>query len=73
MSTTTQLVDYNQTDVQRLYNSGSIIPSIDAYGNLTIQNTTGQLYSSSVTIPLVNVVYNDIKVETKNDPVFYEL
>lgn len=67
------LTGYNQNDVQNLYRSGSITPNIDSYGNLIIQNVQGQLYSSSITIPLQNVVYNPIKVETKYDVTFKEL
>jgi hypothetical protein len=67
------LTGYNQNDIQTLYSSGSIIPNIDSYGNLIIQNVSGQLYSSSITIPLQNVVYDPIKVETKYDVTFKEL
>lgn len=67
------LSGYNQDDIQKLYQSGSIIPNIDSYGNLIIQNTVGQLYSSSITIPLENVVYDPIKVQTKYDVNFKEL
>lgn len=73
MNANPQLADYNQEDIQRLYTSGSIVPTIDSYGNLVIQNSVGAMYSSSITIPLVNAIYNSIKVETKNDPTFYEL
>ncbi len=73
MNTNPELLDYSQTDIQKLYTSGSIVPTIDTYGNLVIQNVTGQMYSSSITIPFVNVVFNSIKVETKNDTAFREL
>jgi hypothetical protein len=73
MNTNPQLADYNQDDIQRLYSSGSIVPNIDSYGNLVIQNVTGQLYSSSITIPLVNAVYNSTKVQTKYDVTFSQL
>lgn len=59
------LKSYKQEDVESLYISGSIIPNIDSYGNLIIQNVSGEMYSSSITIPLKNVVYNPIKVQTK--------
>jgi hypothetical protein len=65
MNANPYLSGYNQDDIQKLYQSGSIIPNIDEYGNLIIQNVKGQLYSSSITIPLENVVYNPVKVETK--------
>lgn len=73
MNPNPNLVGYNQSDVERLYISGSINPNIDEYANLIIRNTTTQLYSSSITIELKNVVYNSTKVETKNNPIFFEL
>jgi hypothetical protein len=73
MNTNPYLTGYNQDDIQKLYSSGSIIPDIDENANLTIQNTVGQLYSSSITIPLENTVFNSTKVETKYDVTFKEL
>jgi hypothetical protein len=73
MNTNPHFTGYNQSDIRRLYSSGSIVPNIDSYGNLVIQNTTGQLYSSSITIPLVNAVYNSTKVQTKYDVNFTQL
>ena len=73
MNANPNLTGYNQDDVQKLYQSGLIPPNIDSYGNLIIQNITGQLYSSSIMIPLQNVVYNPTKVETKYDVTFKEL
>lgn len=67
------LSGYNQTDIENLYISGSIVPNIDEYSNLIIQNISDQMYSSSITIPLINEVYNSTKVETKIDPTFKEL
>ncbi len=67
------LTEYNQSDIENLYRSGSIIPNIDSYGNLIIQNVIGQMYSSSITIPLQNVVYDPVKVETKHFIEFKEL
>jgi hypothetical protein len=67
------LLGYNQNDVQNLYRSGSIIPNIDSYGNLVIQNVVGQMYSSSITIPLQNAVYDPVKVETRYSTAFNEL
>lgn len=67
------LSGYNQTDIENLYINGSIVPNIDEYSNLIIQNITDQLYSSSITIPLINEVYISTKVETKIDPTFKEL
>jgi hypothetical protein len=67
------LSGYNQDDIQKLYQSGSIIPNIDSYANLTIQNVDGDLYASAITIPLQNVVYNPIKVQTKYNVDFKEL
>lgn len=73
MNANPNLTGYNQDDVQTLYSVGSIVPNIDSYGNLIIQNVSGQLYSSSITIPLQNVVYDPTKVETKYDVTFKEL
>jgi len=73
MNSNPNLASYNQNDVQSLYQSGSITPSIDQYGNLIIQNTTGQMALTSITIPLVNVIFDPIKVETKYDVSFNEL
>jgi hypothetical protein len=73
MNANPTLTGYNQDDVQTLYSMGSIVPSIDSYGNLIIQNIQGQLYSSSIMIPLQNVVYDPTKVETKYDVTFKEL
>lgn len=73
MNVNPNLIGYNQTDIENLYVSGSIIPNIDEYSNLIIKNAVDQLYSSSITIPLQNMVYNGVKVETKLDPNFYEL
>jgi hypothetical protein len=73
MNANPYLTGYNQNDVQNLYRSGSITPSIDSYGNLIIQNVQGRMYSSSITIPLQNVVYDPVKVQTKFDVTFKEL
>jgi hypothetical protein len=73
MNANPNLTGYNQDDVQKLYQSGSIALNIDSYGNLIIQNVRGQLYSSSIMIPLQNVVYDPTKVETKYDVTFKEL
>ena len=73
MNANPNLTGYNQDDVQKLYQSGSIALNIDSYGNLIIQNIQGQLYSSSIMIPLQNVVYDPTKVETKYDVTFKEL
>jgi hypothetical protein len=73
MNANPNLTGYNQDDVQTLYSVVSIVPNIDSYGNLIIQNIQGQLYSSSIMIPLQNVVYDPTKVETKYDVTFKEL
>jgi len=73
MNANPNLIGYNQDDVQTLYSVGSIVPNIDSHGNLIIQNVQGQLYSSSIMIPLQNVVYDPTKVETKYDVTFKEL
>ena len=73
MNITPQLADYTQADIKSLYKSGSIVPKVDTYGNVIIQNVTDQMYSSSITIPLTNAVFSPSKVETKLDPNFYQL
>lgn len=67
------LTGYNQADVESLLITGYIVPNIDEYSNLVIQNTNNTLYSSSISIELKNVVYLPVKVETKIDPTFSEL
>jgi hypothetical protein len=67
------LIGYNQEDVETLINTGYIVPKIDEYSNLIIQNISDQLYSSSISIKLENVVYVPTKVETKVNTTFYEL
>lgn len=73
MKANPNLTGYNQADVERLLNTGYIIPKIDEYSNLIIQNTSTMLYSSSISIELKNVVYLPVKVETKINPLFTEL
>jgi len=73
MNANPKLTGYKQDDIQKLYSSGSIVPNIDSYGNLIIQNVQNQLYSSSITLPLQNVVYNPVKVQTRYDVTFTEL
>lgn len=73
MKANPNLTGYNQADVESLLSTGYIVPKIDEYANLIIQNTTSQLYSSSISIELKNVVYEPVKVETKIDPTFTEL
>lgn len=73
MKANPNLIGYSQTDIQSLYISGSLVPNIDQYANLIIQNVSDQLYSSSITIELKNVVYVPTKVETKINPLFTEL
>lgn len=67
------LTGYDQSDIESLINTGYIVPKIDEYSNLIIQNIEGQLYSSSISIELKNVVYVPTKVETKIDTIFFEL
>lgn len=64
------LSTYSQSDIETLYASGSISPNIDQYSNLSIENSDGKMYGSCITIPLQNVVYNEIKVKTKVDVLF---
>lgn len=64
---------YGQEDIESLLKTGYIVPKIDEYSNLIIENTVSSLYSSSISIELKNVVYLPVKVETKINPVFSEL
>lgn len=73
MKANPNLTGYNQADVESLLTAGYIVPNIDEYSNLVIQNTSNMLYSSSISIELKNVIYLPVKVETKIDPVFSEL
>lgn len=73
MKANSNLTGYNQADVEGLLATGYIVPKIDEYENLVIQNTSNMLYSSSISIELKNVVYLPVKVETKIDPTFIEL
>jgi hypothetical protein len=67
------LIGYNQEDIETLINTGYIVPKIDEYSNLIIQNIENQLYSSSISIELKNAVYIPTKVETKINTTFSEL
>jgi len=73
MNTNLNLTGYNQADVESLLKTGYIVPKIDEYSNLIIENTASTLYSSSISIELKNVVYLPVKVETKINPLFTEL
>jgi hypothetical protein len=73
MKANPNLTGYNQSDVESLLTVGHIVPIIDEYSNLIIQNTSTMLYSSSISIELKNVVYLPVKVETKINPTFTEL
>lgn len=73
MKANPNLTGYNQADVESLLRTGYIVPKIDEYSNLIIQNVGNMLYSSSISIELKNVVYLPIKVETKINPTFTEL
>lgn len=73
MNANPNLSVYNQADVESLLKTGYIVPKIDEYSNLIIQNTLTSLYSSSISIELKNVVYLPVKVETKINPTFSEL
>lgn len=67
------LAAYPQSEVESLVSSGSIIPNIDENGNLLVEMNDTSLYSSSITIPLVNIPVNSTKVETKYQVQFTEL
>jgi hypothetical protein len=73
MKANPNLTGYNQADVESLLSTGYIVPNIDEYSNLIIQNTTSQLYSSSISIELKNVIYEPVKVETRIETQFTEL
>lgn len=73
MKANPNLSGYKQSDIENLLISGSINPTIDEHGNLIIQNVKGQLYSSSISIELKNVVYIPAKVETNMNPAFESL
>jgi len=73
MNANPNLNGYNQIDIETLFKSGSIVPNIDDYSNLIIQNIGNQLFSSSISIELSNLVYIPTKVETKIDPIFYQI
>ena len=67
------LAGYSQSEVSALISSGSIVPDIDSNGNLVITLAPSSLYSSSITIPLVNVPVDPVKVETKYSVEFTEI
>jgi hypothetical protein len=67
------LAGHSQSEVSALISSGSIIPDIDSNANLVITLAPSSLYSSSITIPLVNVPVDPIKVETKYNVAFTEI
>ena len=67
------LTKYPQHEVESLTDSGSIIPNVDENFNLVVEKSDRSIYSSSITIPLVNVPLNPIKVETKYKVQFTEL
>ena len=73
MKANPNLHGYNQTDIENLFNTGYISPNIDPNGNLIIQNVANQMYSSSITIPLKNMIYNEIKVKTGINVTFTQL
>lgn len=73
MKANPNLTGYDQSDVKNLLSTGYIVPTIDEYSNLIIQNGSNTLYSSSIAIELKNVIYLPVKVETKIKPLFTEL
>ena len=73
MNANPNLTIYNKSDVESLLKTGYIVPKIDEYSNLVIENTLDSLYSSSISIELKNTIYLPVKVETKINPVFTEL
>ena len=73
MSPNPYLSKYPQEEVETLTTSGSIIPYIDGHGNLLVEKNVISMYSSSITIPLINFPCDSIKVETKYNIQFTEL
>ena len=66
------LSKYSQDEILSLYNTGSLIPNIDSYANLTLERS-GSMFSTCITIPLKNTQANPVKVETKYEIGFTEL
>jgi len=64
---------YSQDEVSALITSGSIQPNVDENANLIVEYSDTSLYSSSITIPLVNIHIDSVKVETKYQVQFTEL
>jgi len=73
MSPNPYLVRYPQSEVETLTISGSIQPDIDEHGNLMVERSDNSMYSSSITIPLINTPCDTVKVETKYQVQFTEL
>lgn len=73
MNSNPYLVKYDQTQVDTLLKSGSISSSFDTSFNLIIENTTGSLFNSAITIPLKNTPTVAVKVESLYDTTFTEL
>ena len=67
------LAIYPQSEVESLVSSGSIVPDIDEHANLMVERSDSSMYSASITIPLVNVPVDSVKVETKYQIQFTEL
>lgn len=67
------LAQYQQNEVERLLASGSIIPKVDSNYNLMVESNSTSLYSSSISIPLKDVAFDPVKVETMYDVTFTEL
>lgn len=67
------LAKYPQSDVETLTTLGYILPNVDEHTNLLVEKTNGSMYSSSITIPLINTPFDSVKVETKYQVQFTEL
>jgi len=72
MNENPHLSKYSQDEVLSLYNTGSLVPNIDSYANLTLERS-GSMFSTCITIPLKNTPANPVKVETKYEIGFTEL
>lgn len=67
------LAPYSSEEINNLNISGSLILRYDDGENLLIDGSRTMMASSSVTIPLYSMLFNDSKVETKYDVTFKEL
>jgi hypothetical protein len=67
------LAPYSSEEINNLTISGSLMPRYDDNENLLIDGSQTVMASSSITIPLFAMLFNDSKVETKYAVTFTEL